>query len=164
MKKKKDNLSIYRNSFNNFSFIKKINPDFVILNNFIEHIEDLNDFDNLLKAIKKNAYIIILTPDNLSYSRKFFGLFWSGYHSPRHVNIFNKKSLQFFLEKKKIQYTIKNIFDPLSAISSFKNCVSDLVDDFSFKKLFKLTFYFFYCLIDIFFKNRILIFCKKKID
>ncbi len=161
-KNKKNNLSYYKKSFNDFSFIKKINADFIILNNFLEHIENLKDFKKFLNILNKKNHLIIITPDSSSISKNIFGKYWSGYHSPRHVNIFNKKSITLFLKKNNLDFSIENILDPLSTISSLKNCYTDCIYKFNFKKLYKLLVCLFKSLADLINKNRMLIICKKK--
>ena len=159
---RKPNLSFFQKSYKNFKFIKKLTPDVIILNNFIEHIESLDDIKKLLAVINNSTILIIMTPDSSSKSKKFFGKYWSGYHSPRHVHIFNKKSISLFLKNNNLEYTIKNIFDPLSTLSSIKNCFTDFRADFTFKNFCKMLFYTIFFPIDFFNNKRILVLCKKK--
>ena len=51
--KKKKNLSFYKKSYKNLSLLKKLRPDYIILNNFIEHIESIEEIKKLFNS--KNA-------------------------------------------------------------------------------------------------------------
>ncbi len=159
---KRANLRYYQKPFNAFNFIKKINPNLIILNNFLEHIENLNEFKQFLNILNKNACLIIITPDSSGKINNIFEKHWSGYHSPRHVNIFNKKSMKLFLRKNNLDFYIENILDPLSILSSLKNCYTDLVYKFKFKKLGKLIFCLLRSVIYVLHKDRMIIICKKK--
>ncbi len=160
--KKKFNLKFYKTSYDDFKLIKKINPNFIILNNFIEHIENLHEFKKLLGIINKKSGLIIITPDGASKSKKTFGNFWSGYHSPRHVNIFNKKNFEAFLNSNNLSYKIISIIDPLASLSSFKNCIVDIKKDFTVKKFLSLFRHFIFTLLDFKVKSRLLVICFKK--
>ena len=161
--KKKKNLSFYKKSYKNLSLLKKLRPDYIILNNFIEHIESIEEIKKLFNSKNaSSATFIILTPDSSCNSMKIFGKYWSGYHSPRHANIFNKKSLSLFLKNNNFEFIVKNIFDPLATLSSIRNSINDFKHSFSFKKLYKVCFIILLFPFDLFFKNRILVVCKKK--
>ena len=160
---KKDNISLIKSSYKNTKLLKKINPDLIIMNNFIEHIEDNKFFYKIIKFMKKKTNFIIITPDENSQARKIFYKFWSGYHSPRHKIIYNKKSIKNMIFKiKKIKYYQSKLFDPFSNFISIKNAIKQM----SFKTfaidLVKVVFFTFFIFIDCFKKNRIMINIVKK--
>ena len=98
---KKDNVNFIKSSYDNINLIKKINPDLIIINNFVEHVENLKNIGKIIHQIKKGSYLIIITTDGNSFSRKKFSNYWSGYHSPRHKVIFNSKSIKKIFSKHK---------------------------------------------------------------
>ena len=159
---KNKNISFYKKSFNDFKAIKKIDPDIIILNNFIEHIEDLSDFKKLVECLNINTYIIILTPNSNTLSCYTFGSYWSGYHSPRHANIFNKKSFAVFLKCNNLTASIRVMLDPLSLLVSLKNFLSDIKTKFTFYKLFLGLKIFTLVIFNLFAKTRLIVVCNKK--
>jgi len=160
---KKNNLNLIKSSYKNTKLIKKINPNLIIMNNFVEHIENNKDLYKIIKLMKKNSNFVIITPDEDSYARKIFHKFWSGYHSPRHKIIYNRKSLKKFICKvKKIKYLESKLFDPFSNLISIKNIFQQI----SFKTFIidsiKAFIFVFFVFIDLHKKNRIIVNIVKK--
>lgn len=161
---KKDNVSLIKSSYKNTKLLKKINPDLIIMNNFIEHIENNKFFYRIINLMKKKSNFIIITPDEDSQARRIFYKFWSGYHSPRHKTIYNKKSIKkMILKNKKIKYYQSKLFDPFSNIISIKNAIKQMsFQNFAIDLVKVLFFSFFFIFIDCFKKNRIIINIVKK--
>ena len=159
---KKGNVSFIRSSYDNINLIKKINPDLIILNNFVEHIENLKNIGKIVHQIKKGSYLIILTTDANSLGRKKFSNYWSGYHSPRHNVIFNSKSIKkIFTKLKKIKFKQIGIYDPFTNIVSILNLIKQIMYSFVLADIFKITYFLLYLFVDIRQKNRILMIVKK---
>lgn len=68
--------------------------DFIMLNHVIEHIPDPKELlIKLYNILNKGGVIYIRTPNNMSVCSYFFELFWRGWETPRHLNIFNFRSI-----------------------------------------------------------------------
>ena len=159
---KKDNVNFIKSSYDNIKLIKKINPDLIIINNFVEHVENLTNIGKIVHQIKKGSYVIIITPDGNSFARKKFSNYWSGYHSPRHNVIFNSKSIkQIFPKRKKIKFKQIKIYDPFTNIISISNLIKQIMHSFVPSDIFKITNFLLHLFIDIRQKNRILMIVKK---
>lgn len=74
--------------------------DLITMWHYLEH--DYNPLSTL-RSLKKIAHpetrLIIEVPDYDSISRKLQGSFWAGYHTPRHISLFNRQSLSRLLDK-----------------------------------------------------------------
>ena len=161
-KNKKSNIEFINSSYKNLNIIQNINADTIIINNFIEHIEDLKDLYKILGIMKKNSNMVIITPDTASKARKIFGNCWSGYHAPRHKILFNKNNiLKVFTDIKDINIQIYKLYDPFTNIISLSNLTKELKNKFSLKVLLKLIISPLLLFIDIINKNRILVIITK---
>jgi len=160
--KLESNVSFIKSSFDNFQFIKRIKPSLIIINNFIEHIEDIKKINKLISLMKKGTFLIIITPDCNSSGRRIFQTFWSGYHAPRHKNIFNKNSLKTLISRNKnVKYSLEKIYDPFSNFLSIKNYMKQISMKNIFSNLSKVIFLSFFVFTDLFKKNRILVKLEK---
>ena len=159
---KKDNVNFIKSSYDNINLIKKINPDLIIINNFVEHVENLMSIGKIIHQIKKGSYLIIITPDGNSLARKKFSNYWSGYHSPRHKVIFNSKSIKkIFPKRKKIKFKQIKIYDPFTNIISISNLIKQIMHSFVPSDILKITNFLLHLFIDNRQKNRILMIVKK---
>lgn len=159
---KKDKIEFIKSSYKNIEIIKSINADTIILNNFIEHIEDLKYLYNIINIMKENSVMVIITPDTNSNGRHFFKNCWSGYHSPRHNILFNKNNiLKTFNIIKGIQLKTYKIYDPFTNLISIINIYKELKINFSFIILLKLIISPIFIFTDIINKNRIVMIIKK---
>lgn len=157
-----NNVKFVRSSFENFKLIKKIKPDLIIMNNFIEHVEDLSKIKKFIGLMKKNSYLIIITPNASSLGRKVFSKYWSGYHSPRHKIIFNEKSINRFISKnKKIQHEQNIIIDPFSNIVSISNIIKKITLVSLVPDIFKLFYFLLFSICVSLENNRIFLKVKK---
>ena len=160
--KKENNVNFIQSSFDNYKLIKKIKPDFIIINNFIEHIEDIYKIHKLISSMKKKSVLIILTPDANSSGRNIFANYWSGYHAPRHKTIFNEDSLQLFISKnKKITYSFYKIYDPFTNILSIRNFTKQISFKNIFYDIFQIISFSLCIFSDLLKKNRILLKIEK---
>ncbi len=160
--KNQNNVKFIKSSFDNYKLIKKIKPDFIIINNFIEHIEDIYKIHKLISSMKKKSVLIILTPDANSSGRNIFANYWSGYHAPRHKTIFNEDSLQLFISKnKKITYSFYKIYDPFTNILSIRNFTKQISFKNIFYDIFQIISFSLCIFSDLLKKNRILLKIEK---
>ena len=160
--KTENNVKFIRSSFDNYRLIKKIKPDLMIINNFIEHVEDIKKINKIISLMKKKSSLVIITPDANSSGRKIFSSFWSGYHAPRHKNIFSEDSLKLLISKnKKIRYSLKKIYDPFTNILSIRNYIKQFSLKYFFQNIFQFVFFLFFILSDLFKKNRLFLIVKK---
>ena len=69
--------------------------DVIIMINVIEHL--LDPVEALRKCrdhLSAEGKIIVMTPNADSLALSLFGIYWAGFHAPRHVFLFNRKSLK----------------------------------------------------------------------
>jgi 2-polyprenyl-3-methyl-5-hydroxy-6-metoxy-1,4-benzoquinol methylase len=155
---KKENVSFIKSSFDNIKLIKKIKPDLIIINNFIEHMENPRNINKIIFQMKRNSYLFIITPDANSCARKKFSVCWSGYHSPRHKTIFNQKSIKKIIAKyKNVNLEQSKIYDPFSNFISISNFMKQVSLKSIIFDIFKIPFFLFFIFTDFSNKNRILL-------
>lgn len=155
---KKKNLRLIKSSFKNIKLIKKLKPNIIIMNNFIEHVESIKVIHKIILQMKKNSHLVIITPDSDSIGRKVFKSFWSGYHSPRHKIIYNYKSIKKLIKNiSGIKFKIDKIYDPFSNIVSIKNIAKEISLKTFVNDIFRIIIFVFFIFTDLFNKNRILL-------
>jgi len=155
---KKKNLRLINASFKDIKLIKKLKPNIIIMNNFIEHIENIKIIHKIILQMKKNSHLIIITPDSDSIGRKVFKNFWSGYHSPRHKIIYNNQSIKKLIKNiSGIKFKIVKIYDPFSNIVSIKNIYKEISLKTFANNISKIIISLFLIFTDFFNKNRILL-------
>ena len=100
-------LGIERKSVINANFPKE-KFDYIIMKEVLEHIPNSNE---VLKKcyywLKKGGRLIIVIPNEESLWQKIFKKNWYGYDVPRHVYVYNPKSIKILLEKR--GFKINNI-------------------------------------------------------
>lgn len=130
--------------------------DLVIMNEVIEHLYD--PFESLLKVkniLKLGGYFVIETPCLGSWDYKLFkNAYWGGYHIPRHLNIFSRKTIKLILEKANFEIVKEeSLLSPPFWILSVHNLLYDkkwntkIVKFFNFYNPFLLTIF---TIVDLF--------------
>lgn len=158
------NIKIFKQNIKNFDFITRINPNIIILNNYLEHLEDKKKMMNLFKRIPKKTTIIVLTPDIDSNARKIFKKYWSGYHAPRHYFVFSKNSFVFMKKEFSLKLNhISKMYDPFANIISSLNLIKFLI----YKKSYLYILSNFFLIIkgllsDLINLNRIFVILEKR--
>lgn len=74
--------------------------DLITMWHYLEH--DYNPLATLqkLKSLSHNDTLLVIeVPDGACISRKWQGSQWAGYHTPRHVSVFERETLQKVLKK-----------------------------------------------------------------
>ena len=156
------NIEFIKSSYKNTTLIKKVRADLIIINNFIEHIDDLNIIKKIIAKMKKGSSLVVLTPDGNSNGKRYFSEYWSGYHSPRHKNIFNCKSIKFFLKNNnKIKTTHFKIYDPFTNLISIVNAIKYGCIKLNIFEILRALTFIPFIFVDIFNKNRIFTLVKK---
>ena len=90
-------------------FLKKKNIeakfDLITMFHVIEHLDNLNSkIKGIYKSLKKEGRFVFETPNHESLDFYLFKKnYWGGYHTPRHWNIFNFKSINILLERNNFQ-------------------------------------------------------------
>lgn len=80
--------------------------DYIIANQLLEHIIDLESFmESCRKLLKDDGTIIFSTPNANSIYRKLCRKEWINWHIPYHQQVFTKKSLAILLQKHKLSIT-----------------------------------------------------------
>lgn len=75
-------------------------PDVITMWHYLEH--DYSPSENLryLSSISKpSTELVIEVPNFDSVSRKKYGTYWSGWHTPRHISLFSPSNISFLLQK-----------------------------------------------------------------
>ena len=160
--KNTDEVKYIQSTYKNIKLIKKINADIIIINNFIEHVEDLEHIFEIINSAKKDSIFIIITPNSDSKARIFFKNCWSGYHAPRHKMIFNISNIeQAFNKCKSIDLDTHKMHDPFTNIISFINLCKELKNSFSLLRFLKLIISPIFIFTNFMNKNRIIMIIKK---
>lgn len=74
--------------------------DLILLNNVLEHLPAPHEVLRRYRPyLKPGGCLIVVTPNADSLSRRIFGKFWAGLHSPWHVFIFSPPSLSVLAER-----------------------------------------------------------------
>ncbi|MEM9823981.1 MAG: class I SAM-dependent methyltransferase [Bacteroidota bacterium] len=76
-----------------------LQADVITMWHYLEHdYTPLTNLQSLHQHAHEKTTLIIEVPNYDSESRRKFGEYWAGYHSPRHTSLFNPKSMTTLLE------------------------------------------------------------------
>jgi ubiquinone/menaquinone biosynthesis C-methylase UbiE len=122
--------------------------DVAIMIQTIEHVVDPPSVLSAIARILKPGGRLVIVTDNtgsLDY-RLFRRRHWGGYHFPRHLNLFNKKSIDLVTRKSGlVPVSIETIVSPVNWVYSVRNLLDDygaprwLVDRFSLSSVVSLS-------------------------
>lgn len=74
--------------------------DFIFLNHVIEHLVDPEaTMGTLLGSLKYGGHLVLRTPNASSFLAKLFGDNWRGWETPRHLHIFNTRTVSGLVGK-----------------------------------------------------------------
>jgi ubiquinone/menaquinone biosynthesis C-methylase UbiE len=77
-----------------------ISPDVITMWHYLEHDDQpLERLKHLAKISKPSTTLIIEVPNYESKSRKKFGKYWAGWHTPRHLTLFSPDNMNVLLER-----------------------------------------------------------------
>ena len=107
-------LAIHIGTIENSGFEPKT-FDYIIANQLIEHIVNLDSFlEGCKELLKDEGTIIFSTPNAQSIYRKLCGKKWINWHIPFHQQVFTRKSLALLLLKHGLSITKIKIVTPTS--------------------------------------------------
>ena len=88
--------------------------DAVIMNNVIEHFVDpVLVLRQVRDHLARAGVALLVTPDGDSCERRLFGRYWAGFHAPRHVHIFTRRSIDALrLRLGFAQVVVHSMFEP----------------------------------------------------
>ncbi len=117
-----DHIKVYRGQAQNLlNYFTKKDLDIIYLNNSLEHLNDPTQIMRLLTTLlNDNGEFIIEVPNIDSIKFKVFGKNFSSLDIPRHLYMFNPKTLRMLLEKN--GFTVRKISisgSPKSLLRSF---------------------------------------------
>ncbi len=97
---RKNGLKIIHNTLEDTNAFSPEYFDLIIMNHLIEHLEDVNlAFKKAYSILNKGGWICGETPNFNCLEKKLFKNRWSGFHIPRHLQIFDESNLMIFLKK-----------------------------------------------------------------
>ncbi len=74
--------------------------DAITLWDVLEHLHDpASSLQEIRRILKPDGILVFRVPNGSSWDASLFGKYWSGLDSPRHLYIFDKKSLPALLDK-----------------------------------------------------------------
>jgi SAM-dependent methyltransferase len=75
--------------------------DLFVLNQVIEHVPDPDRLLTMLaRALASGGHVLVETPDTGGLDARWFaGRYWGGYHFPRHLVLFNQRTLRALVER-----------------------------------------------------------------
>jgi 2-polyprenyl-3-methyl-5-hydroxy-6-metoxy-1,4-benzoquinol methylase len=74
--------------------------DAILLSHVIEHLPDpLASLAKCARALKRGGNLVILTPNTRSFGRRVFSENWLNWDPPRHLYMFDEKSLRVLAER-----------------------------------------------------------------
>ena len=80
--------------------------DAIVLSHVIEHVHEPQLMvQQILKYLKPNGVIVLITPNSNSFIRKLFGRFWIHTEHPRHLILFNPKNFLSIVPEALKNYT-----------------------------------------------------------
>ncbi|OSZ78930.1 hypothetical protein CAP35_11980 [Chitinophagaceae bacterium IBVUCB1] len=153
--------TIHQCLLEDFQTDKKYNV--IIMQQVIEHLHDLDaSFKILSKLLSPDGILIIETPNMNCLDRAIFKKYWEGYHTPRHFNLFRKKSFGTWLGKYSFAiHEMKLKIKPVHWIYSFQNMLivngdkeKGLARFFTYKNTFLLLFFTPFDLFQILFLRK----------
>ncbi|HTU99454.1 MAG TPA: class I SAM-dependent methyltransferase [Luteitalea sp.] len=69
--------------------------DLIVLNHVIEHLDDpVGTLSQLMGTLAPGGRVYLRTPNTGSFLRRLFGSRWRGYETPRHLGLFNLRSIR----------------------------------------------------------------------
>ncbi len=119
-------LGWHHKNYNDLSLIKVAIEDFksnqlfdvITLWHYLEHDYNvLKTIEKLHQLLKPAGKIIIEVPDYKSIIAKKQKEFWQGWHSPRHITLFSKKSFEVLFDNKKWKIVQHKRFGTLDAFT-----------------------------------------------
>ncbi len=101
--------------------------DIITARHLIEHIPDPDALvKEISRILKPGGYLLIITPNTRAFCRKWFGLNWFPDEIPRHLILFNLKSLNMLVSKYNLSAVRTKTFStPRAFLHSFDYLVGN---------------------------------------
>ncbi|MBI4245377.1 MAG: class I SAM-dependent methyltransferase [Planctomycetes bacterium] len=114
----------------NFPYEEKF--DVIIMNNVIEHLlNPARVLINCCKHLNKKGKVILITPNSNDFGLSIFKKYWAGFHSPRHIYIFNQNNMTQLARK--LGFT-KIINKPIIDIAQWSISVQNILQGSAYTK------------------------------
>ncbi|MBI5196794.1 MAG: class I SAM-dependent methyltransferase [Nitrospirae bacterium] len=125
---KERGLEVIRGELETVVFPEK-SAQLIIMENFIEHVYDpVKTLRQCHSLLNDDGLVAGETPNIESWDYKLFHRYWGGYHTPRHLNLFNKKNFYILAEKSGFEVvSMKNLTQPAHWALSVQNFLQDTV-------------------------------------
>lgn len=101
--------------------------DLAIMNHVLEHVPSpRKTLEELMRILRPGGYICGEVPDFNCVERRLFGKHWGGFHLPRHITHFDRRSLAGLLASCGLRNTVMQpAMQPSSWLVSATNALSD---------------------------------------
>lgn len=105
------------------------NFQMIVMDNFIEHVYNpIEIFKKCHDLLSPGGVVVGETPNVDSWDYRLFRRYWGGYHTPRHLNLFNVYNLSVLAEKTGFRVKrINNIMQPAHWVISIQNLFHDIL-------------------------------------
>jgi SAM-dependent methyltransferase len=135
-------------------FYTKKKYDVIIANQLFEHLKNPNlSIKKFYKLLNPNGLLFIETPSYDCLENKIFEKkLWGGLHAPRHMYIYNKKSIINIFYKNNFRVIkIKNLLSPYTIFETFKSFLVKKKINFLIKhiSIYNPFFLLLYCGLDL---------------
>lgn len=145
-KAQKRGLDVSEGEFDSFPFSAE-KFQMIIMENFVEHVFDLLEtFRKCNGLLKVGACAVGETTNAASWDKKLCGKYWEGFHSSRHLYLFDLNSLKYIIEKTGFRVVrISNLFQPAHWVLSVQNSLQNSRSSTRLKR--GRSFYFSFLLL-----------------
>ena len=115
-------VNVFQGDFDTCSFDEK-RFDLIVMTNFIEHVYDpIASMRRARDLLKPGGQLVGETPNWASWDYYLFRRYWGGYHTPRHLHLFNRSSLGVLGERSGfVMRGMTNILQPAHWALSVQN-------------------------------------------
>ena len=97
--------------------------DMIVMTNFIEHVYDpAEELNRCAGLLRPGGLVVGETPNVDSWDYALFRRDWGGYHTPRHLYLFNTENLEALAEKAGLRVrSVSNLLQPAHWALSVQN-------------------------------------------
>jgi len=138
--------------------------DLITMRHVIEHLEDpVYELRKVLNLLEKEGTLMIATPNVDSWEFRIFKTNWGAFEVPRHLFLFDKKTISKALKKAGFKVVdIKKEIYPASALEGIKKMYPKLKPIVNSKTFFWIFSVFYSIIARLFGNGRMIIIAKKK--
>lgn len=101
--------------------------DMIIMENYIEHVNNPVEIFSLCnRLLQDKGYLVGETPNLKSWDYTLFEKYWGGYHSPRHLHLFNKDNISMLANREGFEVVrISDLLQPAHWALSVQNWIQN---------------------------------------